>query len=170
MARTRFASLTFILLLIPSFADATARAAGPDDPPASAASAGLEPSLSDPWSSPRQQGRRGAIRAPGLVLKDQILPHWVDDNRRFWYRNDLAAGARKFIAVDAVKGTREAAFDHKRLAAAVAKARHTGCLGRQAPVRLDRTRRPREIRAFQGGRHRLEVRPHHLRVLEGPGR
>ena len=122
MARTDFASLAFILLLIPSFADATARAAGPDDPPASAASAGLEPPLSDPWSSPQQRGRRGAIRAPGLVLKDQILPHWVDDNRRFWYRNDLAAGTREFIVVDAVKGTREAAFDHKRLAAAVAKA------------------------------------------------
>src|SRR5271157_3475844 len=122
MARTDFASLAFILLLIPSFADATARTAGPDDPPASAPSAGLEPPLSDPWSSPQQPGRRGARRAPGLVFKDEIVPHWFDDNRRFWYRNDLAAGAREFIVVDAVKGTREPAFDHKRIAAAVAKA------------------------------------------------
>ena len=141
MARTDFASLAFILLLIPSFADATARAAGPDDPPASAASAGLEPPLSDPWSSPQQRGRRGAIRAPGLVLKDEILPHWFDDNRRFWYRNDLAAGAREFIVVDAVRDPRS------RIRPQAARrrgceGRHPGCLGRQAPVRLDRTSVP----------------------------
>jgi hypothetical protein len=75
MARTRFASLTFILLLIPSFADATARAAGFDDSPPSAAGAGLEPPLSDPWSSPQERGRRGARRAPRTTVLEDDAGH-----------------------------------------------------------------------------------------------
>ena len=138
MARPRFASVVFNLLLASSFANIPVWSAGPDDPPTSDADTGLESPPSDPWSAPQQRGRRGARRAPGLVFKDEILPHWFDDNRRFWYRNDLAAGAREFIVVDAIKGIREAAFDHKRLAAAVAKAAQREVSGRQAPVRLDR--------------------------------
>ena len=95
-------------------------ARGADEPSAAEAPT-LEPPPGDPWSSP-QQGRRGPRRAPGLVFKDQIAPHWFDGNARFWYRNDLAAGAREFIAVDTRKGTRVPAFDHKRLAESLAKA------------------------------------------------
>ena len=51
-----------------------------------------------------------------------MTPHWFAGNSRFWYRNDLAGGEREFILVDAAKGTRQAAFDHARLAAALAKA------------------------------------------------
>ena len=82
----------------------------------------LKPPPGDPWSSRQPQARRGARRAPGLVLKDRITPHWFDGNARFWYRNDLAAGDREFVAVDTAKGTRGPAFDHQRLAAALAKA------------------------------------------------
>ena len=120
-AAIRTALLPFILVLLPVFPHAAGRAEGSDAPPARSEATDLEPPSSDPWSSPQQRGRRAA-RAPGLVLKDQIVPHWFDDNTRFWYRNDLAAGAREFIVVDAVKGTRAAAFDHKRLAVAIAKA------------------------------------------------
>jgi dipeptidyl-peptidase-4 len=56
------------------------------------------------------------------VFKDRVSPHWLADNRRFWYRNDLPGDAREFIFVDAVKGERRPAFDHERLAAALAKA------------------------------------------------
>jgi dipeptidyl aminopeptidase/acylaminoacyl peptidase len=65
---------------------------------------------------PRQPGRMiGVYRA-------EIEPHWFDDNARFWYRNDLRGGAREFVLVDAVKGTRGPAFDHKKLGAALSKA------------------------------------------------
>src|SRR5438094_765236 len=56
------------------------------------------------------------------VFKAQVKPHWFSNNTRFWYRNDLAGGAREFVLVDAGKGMRRLAFDHERLAVALAKA------------------------------------------------
>src|SRR5947199_21472 len=56
------------------------------------------------------------------AFKLRITPHWFADNSRFWYRNDLAGGAKEFILVDAPAGTRQPAFDHARLAAALSKA------------------------------------------------
>jgi dipeptidyl aminopeptidase/acylaminoacyl peptidase len=68
-----------------------------------------------------RQGERRS-RPRGRVYKDRITPHWFAHNTRFWYRNDLPGGAKEFISVDAEAGTRHAAFDHKRLAAALSKA------------------------------------------------
>src|SRR5437899_1192896 len=56
------------------------------------------------------------------VYKAQITPHWFHDNTRFWYRNDLRGGSKEFVVVDAERGSREAAFDHPKLAAALSKA------------------------------------------------
>src|SRR5579875_1416491 len=56
------------------------------------------------------------------VFKDRVTPHWLVDNRRFWYRNDLPGEAREFIFVDAVKGERRLAFDHTALATVLSKA------------------------------------------------
>jgi len=67
------------------------------------------------------QGFRPSRPVEG-VYKDRITPHWLAGNTRFWYRNDLAGKAREFILVDAERGTREPAFDHARLAAALSKA------------------------------------------------
>jgi dipeptidyl aminopeptidase/acylaminoacyl peptidase len=58
----------------------------------------------------------------GGVYKSEIRPHWFRDNTRFWYRNDLRGGTREFILVDVEKGSRAAAFDHEKLAAALSKA------------------------------------------------
>jgi dipeptidyl aminopeptidase/acylaminoacyl peptidase len=57
----------------------------------------------------------------------RLVPHWFADNTRFWYRNDLRGGRREFIAVDAERGRREPAFDHARLAGALAKAMAVEC-------------------------------------------
>ena len=35
------------------------------------------------------------------VFRAQVKPHWFADNKRFWYRNDLSAGRREFVVVDA---------------------------------------------------------------------
>jgi dipeptidyl-peptidase 4 len=56
------------------------------------------------------------------VFRARVQPHWFAKNTRFWYRNDLPDGAREFIRVDAEKGVRGAAFDHEKLAAALAGA------------------------------------------------
>jgi dipeptidyl aminopeptidase/acylaminoacyl peptidase len=70
--------------------------------------------------SPQQ--RRGRFGAPEAgVYKARITPHWFQNDTRFWYRNDLRGGAKEFIVVDAEKGTRQPAFDHQKLAAALSK-------------------------------------------------
>jgi dipeptidyl aminopeptidase/acylaminoacyl peptidase len=66
--------------------------------------------------------RAQATRPPGGVYKARIEPHWFHYNTRFWYRNDLAGGAREFVVINAEAGKREAAFDHKKLAAGLSKA------------------------------------------------
>src|SRR6185369_998708 len=69
------------------------------------------------------QARRGRFGGPERgVYKAQITPHWFQENTRFWYRNDLADGAKEFIVVDAEHGTRQKAFDHQKLAASLSKA------------------------------------------------
>src|SRR5688572_29497656 len=65
-----------------------------------------------------QRGQRDAQR----VYKARIVPHWFQNNTRFWYRNNLPGGAQEFILVDAERGTRAAAFDHAKLATALSKA------------------------------------------------
>ena len=54
----------------------------------------------------------------GLVFGATVQPNWLSGDR-FWYRNTIPDGA-EFILVDAAAGTRSRAFDHERLAAAIA--------------------------------------------------
>src|SRR5437660_1661877 len=71
-----------------------------------------------------EQRRGGGGRFGGPergVYKAQITPHWFQNDKQFWYRNDLRDGAKEFIVVDAEKGIRQPAFDHEKLAAALSK-------------------------------------------------
>jgi dipeptidyl aminopeptidase/acylaminoacyl peptidase len=61
-------------------------------------------------------------RTRDKVFKSQVRPHWFADNTKFWYRNDLAGGAKAFVRVDATKGERQPAFDHAKLADALSTA------------------------------------------------
>jgi dipeptidyl aminopeptidase/acylaminoacyl peptidase len=72
----------------------------------------------------QRQPQRGQRDSP-RVYKARIVPHWFQNNTRFWYRNNLPGGAQEFILVDAERGTRAAAFDHAKLAAALSKAAGT---------------------------------------------
>jgi len=81
-------------------------------------------SVSELESEPRpqsSQSRLGARPDPG-VYKARIFPIWFADNTRFWYRNDLSGGTKEFVVVDAEKKSRQPAFDHARLAAALSRA------------------------------------------------
>jgi dipeptidyl aminopeptidase/acylaminoacyl peptidase len=55
-----------------------------------------------------------------LVFRTGIRPTWLADER-FWYRVTTADGS-EFILVNTAKGTRAPAFDHVKLAAALANA------------------------------------------------
>jgi dipeptidyl aminopeptidase/acylaminoacyl peptidase len=57
----------------------------------------------------------------GQVLRDRVIPHWYARGDRFWYRNDLGNGEVEYIGVDAVHGIRGRAFDHDKLAKALAR-------------------------------------------------
>lgn len=56
-----------------------------------------------------------------LITTADVTPHWIAKSSRFWYR---AAGPKKteFILVDAALNTSAPAFDHERLATALARA------------------------------------------------
>ncbi|MGW5644868.1 DPP IV N-terminal domain-containing protein [Saccharopolyspora sp. NPDC003752] len=68
-----------------------------------------------------EQLLRRAARPGELVVGDKIRPQWIDGGDRFWYGVSTGAGKR-FVLVDPAAGTREPAFDHARLAAALAAA------------------------------------------------
>src|SRR4051812_22894217 len=84
-------------------------------------------------------------RARRQVVQVRVKPHWFSDGDRFWYRRDLPGGGREFVVVDAAKGTKAPAFDHERLAAALAK--ETG--QEQNPARLPIDRIEPEDRAIR---------------------
>ena len=58
----------------------------------------------------------------GKTFKMQIRPNWLEDNTKFWYRNDLRDDTKEFILVDAPAGLRQPAFNHRRLARALSRA------------------------------------------------
>ena len=68
------------------------------------------------------QRSQRAGRGGAQVYKMRVTPHWIHDNSRFWYVNDLSGGAKDFILVDAERGDRKPAFDHQQLAAGLSKA------------------------------------------------
>lgn len=94
-------------------------------------SASIRGSLSAPASdqrsasdsaSPQQAERSSPIR----IYKERLQPHWLPDNHRFWYRNDLSGGRKEFILVHAERGFRSPAFDHARLAERLSSRSTTG--------------------------------------------
>ncbi|PZF84743.1 S9 family peptidase [Jiangella anatolica] len=56
-----------------------------------------------------------------LALRASVRPRWIGDSGRFWYRVDTERGT-EFVLVDPGAGARAPAFDHERLAAALASA------------------------------------------------
>jgi len=61
-------------------------------------------------------------RVANTVFRDTVKAHWLRGNTRFWYRVSTGPQAHEFVLVDAAAGRRELAFDHVRLAQALAAA------------------------------------------------
>jgi hypothetical protein len=66
-----------------------------------------------------EQLLRRPARPGEWVIGDKVRPQWIDGGARFWYAMSDGAGKR-FMLVDPAAGIREPAFDHARLAAALA--------------------------------------------------
>ncbi len=54
------------------------------------------------------------------LFRADVNPNWTDGDR-FWYRTRIPGGF-EFVAVDPARGTRERAFDHERISAALSRA------------------------------------------------
>lgn len=92
----------------------------------------------------------GANTAP-LVSGLAGQPTWLDDGR-FWYRTSTVGGA-EFVMIDPARGTRAEAFDHTRLAAALAAATGGSVEPGRLPVEsLDFSTDAREITLRAGDR------------------
>jgi dipeptidyl aminopeptidase/acylaminoacyl peptidase len=87
----------------------------------------------EPTPESPQQQRRERREGTG-AYKLQITTHWFHDGTRFWYRNELKDNTSEFIVIDAEKGTRQAAFDHPRLAVALSKAAGEDFSGDRLPL------------------------------------
>ena len=68
-----------------------------------------------------EQLLRRPARPGELVVGDKVRPQWIDGGARFSYAVSNGVG-RRFVLVDPAAGIRERAFDHARLAAALAVA------------------------------------------------
>ena len=68
-----------------------------------------------------EQLLRRPARPGELVIGDKVRPQWIDGGARFWYAVSNGVG-RRFVLVDPAAATREQAFDHALLAAALAAA------------------------------------------------
>ncbi|HZL90540.1 MAG TPA: DPP IV N-terminal domain-containing protein, partial [Pirellulaceae bacterium] len=68
------------------------------------------------------------------VFRTSIRPQWLPGNTRLWYRVDIAPGKYEFVLVDAERKERQAAFDHAKLAAALAGALNRRIDPEQLPI------------------------------------
>jgi len=60
-------------------------------------------------------------RFANTVFRQSVTPRWLPGNNAFWYRINTAPDRFEFVFVDALKGERRAAFDHRKLAEALAR-------------------------------------------------
>src|SRR5688572_1647419 len=56
------------------------------------------------------------VQAGEQVLNTRLSPRWAADGNTCWYRCQLGPRRYGFVLVDAVAGTRVAAFDHAAMA------------------------------------------------------
>ncbi len=73
-------------------------------------------------------------RMSGKVSRSTVEPRWLPGGERFWYRVDLGQDEREFVLVDAVAGTRSAAFDHDAVAAKLTESLGSPFEAKQLPI------------------------------------
>ena len=84
-------------------------------------------------------GQPAGTNISAAVYRDKVEPHWFAGTdgatNQFWYRVETARDRREFILVNAAEGKREPAFDHARVAEALAKLTGQPAEAGRLPVR-----------------------------------
>lgn len=68
------------------------------------------------------------------VLNGSIDANWFAEGKKFWYRRGLPGGKYEFTLVDAAAGTKAPAFDHAKLAEAIARAAEMEAAADKLPI------------------------------------
>jgi dipeptidyl aminopeptidase/acylaminoacyl peptidase len=68
----------------------------------------------------------------GRVYHSTVVPNWIGESNRFWYRNTIPEGT-EFLLVDADRASRRPAFDHEHLARSLAEATGQPVAARKLP-------------------------------------
>ena len=90
-----------------------------------------------------------------LVAGGRVVPNWINDTDRFWYRNNTGAG-HEFTFVDPAANEKRPLFDHYRLAAALSLAADTSYVPEKLPFEeFDFVERDEERIAFETGERRF---------------
>jgi dipeptidyl aminopeptidase/acylaminoacyl peptidase len=71
------------------------------------------------------------------VFNNPTTVSWIEKQNKFWYMNTTSAG-KEFVLVDAAKAQKKPAFDHSKMAAALAKASGNDVKANQLPFNVIR--------------------------------
>ena len=91
------------------------------------------------------------------VFHDRVTPNWTGGGKQFWYEVTTGPGTRQWIFVDAEKGERKPAFDHAKLAAALAEATGQAVEAEKLPLANFRLASDASSAQFSALRQTLEV-------------
>ena len=90
-----------------------------------------------------------------LVAGGRVVPNWIHDTDRFWYRNNTGAG-HEFTFVDPAANEKRPLFDHYRLAAALSLAADTSYVPEKLPFEeFEFVERDEARIAFETGERRF---------------
>jgi dipeptidyl-peptidase 4 len=106
--------------------------------------------------------------AENTVFRDRVRPTWIGGNARFWYRVRTGRDTYEFVLVDAEKGVRGPAFDHARLAAALAEQGIGDARADRLPIERPDFALPEERFEFRSGGAwwRCDLRTYELARIE----
>src|ERR1035438_6044807 len=82
---------------------------------------GQEPLRAQGTLADYQRGQALGGRSQGLVVDVPGAANWIGETDHFWYTRSVRGGT-EFVLVDAGAATKNAAFDHEKLAAAISSA------------------------------------------------
>jgi dipeptidyl-peptidase 4 len=68
-----------------------------------------------------------------LILNARVMPQWIEGSRRFYYSRTTSDNGTQFLLVNPDSGSREPAFDQKRLADALSRTTGTAVAAEKLP-------------------------------------